>query len=139
MALLAGIFIAPLLLWPVIAGADQFVTWSGYEIHYSSFSSLIIPDEVARAHGITRAQGRIVTNISIRQDGEAVGAIVTGTATNLLNQVLQLEFSEVKEQGAIYYLANRVIDEKDIIRFRIIVQPVNTNLNYELNFMRRYY
>lgn len=138
--LLVRILIFPLLLLcSLIVSADQFITWSGYEIHYSSFSSLIIPDEVAKAHGITRAKGRIVTNISIRQEGKSVDAIVTGTATNLLNQVLPLEFSEVREQGAIYYLANQIIDEKDIIRFSIMVQPADSNLNYELNFMRRYY
>jgi Domain of unknown function (DUF4426) len=130
---------ALLFLCTYSASADQFITWSGYEIHYSSFSSLIIPEDVAEAHGITRARGRIVTNISIKQDGESVEAIVTGTAENLLNQVLTMDFSEVKEQGAIYYLANQVIGEKDTINFSIVVQPANQANHYELHFMRRYY
>ena len=128
-----------LLLCSLTASADQVVNWSGYEIHYSSFSSLIIPNEVARSHGITRARGRIITNISVRQDGQSVEAIVTGTARNLLNQILPLKFSEVREQGAIYYLANQIIDEKDTIRFNITVQPANSELDYNLKFIRRYY
>lgn len=134
------ILISPLLLLcSLTASADQVVNWSGYEIHYSSFSSLIIPNEVARSHGITRARGRIVTNISVRQDGQSVEAIVTGTARNLLDQILPLKFSEVREQGAIYYLANQIIDEKDTIRFNITVQPANSELDYNLKFIRRYY
>ena len=139
MSLIVKIFTVQLLLFPFTASADQLVTWSGYEIHYSSFSSLIIPDDVARVHGITRARGRIVTNISVRKDGVSVEAIVTGTARNLLNQILPLEFSEVQEQDAIYYLANQIIDEKDTIRFKIIVRPTDSTEDYELNFMRRYY
>ena len=125
------------LPWQVIA--DQFVSFKDYEIHYSAFSSLIIPADVASAHTITRSKNRIVTNISVRQGEKSVAAEVNGTVKNLLGQVLVLEFSEVIEQDAIYYLANHVIDERDQIHFNIRVQPVNTTGIYELNFTRRYY
>lgn len=128
-----------LLLYPFIASADQFVAWSGYEIHYAVFSSLIIPDDVAQAHGITRAKGRIIANISIKQGNDSVAATVTGTARNLLGQVLPLTFSEVRETDAIYYLANQVINEKDTIHFSISVRPVNMSEAYELKFMRQYF
>jgi hypothetical protein len=121
-----------------LANADQFVSWEGYEIHYSSFSSLIIPAEVARVHDITRAQNRIVTNISIRQGESSVAANISGSARNLLGQIVTLAFSEVLEQDAIYYLANHVINEKDLIKFEIEIHPVNATESYHLNFARQY-
>ncbi len=121
------------------ASADQFISWQGYEIHYSSFSSLIIPADVAGVHGITRAKNRIITNISIRQGDDSVAANIKGSAVNLLGQSLSLEFSEVVEQNAIYYLANHVINEKDSIKFKIDIQPVNTTDTYHLQFSRHYY
>ena len=117
---------------------DQFVAWEGYEIHYSSFSSLIIPAEVAAIHGITRAKNRIVTNISIRQGKESVPAKIKGTAENLVNQSTRLEFSEVTEQGAVYYLTNQVINERDRINFSIDIQPVDSPKTYHLKFLRQY-
>ena len=119
--------------------ADQFISWNGYEIHYSTFSSLIIPADVASVHGITRAKNRIVTNISVRKGDESVAANIEGSVENLLGQVLLLEFSEVQEQNAIYYLANHVINERDQVKFDVKIQPVNTIETYQLLFSRRYY
>ena len=128
-----------MLCFPVGTNADQFVSFEGYEIHYSTFSSLIIPADVAKVHGITRAKNRIITNISVRQNDKSVTTAIQGTIENLLGQVITLEFSEVLEQDAIYYLANHVVDEKDRIKFDINIKPTNSASNYHLKFAREYY
>ena len=129
----ALLFHAP-ALW-----ADQFVSWSGYEIHYATFSSLIIPSQVAETHGIIRSKNRIVTNLSIQQDGSSIRAGVNGTSTNLLEQVTSMNFVEVVEQDAVYYLANQMVNERDTIRFSINVKPEQTGKTYNLKFTRQYY
>ena len=86
--------------------------WQNYEIHYTTLNSMLIPSEVAKAHNITRSKSRIVTNITVRKDDTAVAAKIEGTSTNLLNQLFTLDFQEVKEPGAIYYLSNQIIDEQ---------------------------
>jgi hypothetical protein len=137
--LLRGWLLPLLLLQSASVNADQFETWYGYEIHYSTFSSLIIPSQVAEAHGIVRSKNRIVTNLSIRQDGDSVRADVSGTRTNLLEQVTSMDFTEVVEQDAVYYLANQVINERDTIRFSINVKPEQIDKTYNLEFTRQYY
>lgn len=134
-----GCLLPLLLLHCASAGADQFETWHGYEIHYATFSSLIIPSQVAEAHGIVRSKNRIVTNLSIRQDGRSIRADVSGTSTNLLEQVTSMNFTEVTEQDAVYYLANQIINERDTIRFNINVKPERIDKTYNLQFMRQYY
>ena len=119
--------------------AAQFVSWQGYEIHYTSFSSMLIPAETAALHDIKRAKNRIVTNISLRRDGQPVAASVQGTATNLLNQQSQLAFTEVKEQTAIYYLANQLVSERDTLRLSISIQPDGLDEAYLLEYVRDYY
>lgn len=136
---LRGCLFPLLLLHSASAGSDQFETWNGYEIHYTTFSSLIIPSQVAEAHGIVRSKNRIVTNLSIRQDGGSIRADVNGTSTNLLEQVTPMNFTEVVEQDAVYYLANQVINERDTIRFSINIKPEHINKTYNLEFTRRYY
>lgn len=114
------------------------VEWRGYDIHYTTFSSTLIPQEVAAAHNIVRSEYRIVTNVSILKDGSPVRATVTGNNSNLLNQLFAMTFDEVTEKNAIYYLANQLIDERDTLRFNINVQPTGENEAYELKFIRQY-
>ena len=116
----------------------ETVKWRGYDIHYTTFSSTLIPQEVAAAHNIVRSEYRIVTNVSILKDGEPVKAKVTGRNTNLLNQLFTMEFDEVTEKTAIYYLANQLIDERDTLRFTINVLPVGETNAFELKFIRQY-
>jgi hypothetical protein len=119
--------------------ADQFIQWQGYEIHYTTLSSRLIPADVAASHGITRSDNRVVTNISIRKDGLPIRANIRGTATNLLNQRQNLAFTEVMEQDAIYYLANQIVDVRDTLRFVLFILPEGTSEAYELAFVRDFY
>lgn len=116
----------------------ETVTWQGYEIHYTTFSSLLIPQEVAAQHQISRAKNRIVTNISILKDGEPQKAIIRGRNSNLLNQLYDMEFLEVTESSAIYYLSNQLIDERDTLRFDIDIQLDEGVEPYNLKFIRQY-
>lgn len=129
--------------WPAIASADQFISWQGYEIHYTTFSSRLIPPEVAAVHQIPRADNRLVTNISVRRDGQPVAAKLHGTVTNLLNQQSILVFTEVLESDAIYYLANQLVDERDTLRYVINITPAGADNSaenaYKLAFTRDFY
>lgn len=128
-----------LLLFCVSTAHAEPVEWQGYMIYYSTFRSTLIPAEVAEAHGIVRSDGRIVTNITIRKDDSPIRARVEGTVTNLLNQLFSLEFEEVSEQEAIYYLASQIVDETDTLRYRIEIQPEDSEESYTLQFTREYY
>ena len=90
--------------------AEQ-VNWQDYVIHYSTFRSTLIPAEVAEAHRITRSDSRIVANITVRKGDLPVPAKVEGTVTNLLNQLQTLDFDEVIEKDAVYYLASQIVDD----------------------------
>ena len=113
--------------------------WQGYDIHYTTLNSMLIPSDVAKAHNITRSKSRIVTNITVRKNDTAVAAKIEGTSTNLLNQLFTLDFQEVKEPGAIYYLSNQIIDERDMIRFKITIAPNDHGEVYLLKFNRNYF
>jgi hypothetical protein len=119
--------------------AEQLVRLGSYEIHYSAISSTLIPAPVAAKHGLVRAENRVITNIAIRTSGKPVAAVITGTAENILNQRQPLDFHEVIEQEAIYYLAEQIVNEKDIIRYNISIQPTGSEETYEFAFQRQYY
>jgi hypothetical protein len=119
------------------AHADQ-VRWGAYDIYFTTFRSNLIPAEVAQAHQIIRSRSRIVTNITIRRDDQPVRAAVSGETTNLLGQVLALQFAEVREETAVYYLASQVVDEKDLLRYEVAIRPEDQTDIYTLQFKREY-
>ena len=126
------------LLLPAVALADS-VECHGDTVEYTTFASTIIPAKMAAAHGLIRGDDRLITNVTVLRNNTAIRATVTGTATNLLNQLSTLEFKPVIEQGTVYYLASQRVDERDTIRYRLKVLPFGTTHACEINFIRDYY
>lgn len=122
---------------PVSLG--DMVEWQGYKIYYTSLSSMLITPTVAKAHNIVRSKRRIVTNITIRKDNEAISAEVAGNTTNLFGQIFTMDFDLVEEPGAIYYLSNQLIDERDTLKFEINISPAGFDQSYILKFKRQYF
>ena len=121
------------------AVSQQTEDWKDYEIHYSEIPSVFIPKEVASAHSIVRATGRMITNIAITKNGTPIRARVEGTAYNLLKQPIPLKFVEIIENRTVYYIANNIFNEKDSINYQISIKPENEVETYELLFTRQYY
>ena len=99
-------------------------TFEKYSVHYTLFSSTFVKPEVAAIHGIKRSKYENLLNISVVPKGEYGGlpATISGTATNLLQQQKTLDFIEIKEQTATYYLAPVRINNKEVIHFDIKVK-----------------
>jgi hypothetical protein len=119
------------------ASAAQYIDHGEYRIHYTTFSSLIIPAEVASAHDIVRSEKRIVLNLAVIKQDKPVEASISGHVINLLNQRFELVFNEVNEAEAIYYLASHLAVEHDILRFSLEVQ-LNATESIPIRFVRRY-
>ena len=94
-----------------------------YTVHFTVISSLNIPPNVAQAHDITRSKSRLVLNVSVIKEGESGPAMVKGQVSNLLNQLSQLDFIEVQETSAVYYLATTIAGERDTLRYDLEVLP----------------
>lgn len=125
------------MLASALASGAQYVDHDGYRIHYTTFSSMFIPQDVAALHNIVRAENRVVLNISAIRDNEPVSIKLSGNVINLLNQQYELEFQEVNENEAIYYLASHLAGEQDILRFSLTVHLADGD-TVPIRFLRRY-
>lgn len=95
-----------LLLVGTHAQAEQKVLMGAYEVHYIVIPTTTLNAKVADRYGLVRAKDRALVNISvIDADGKAHAAQVSGRSRNLLEQSQTLQFQEVREGSAIYYLA----------------------------------
>ncbi|WP_339669136.1 DUF4426 domain-containing protein [Dasania marina] len=132
-----------LALLAVSAQAEQQQRFGDYEVHYSVVNSTFITPEVAAAYQITRGKKRAFVNISIRKllkDGTdtAKRALVNGKTSDMIHSI-PLNFKEIIEQGAIYYIAEFDFNDKDTRRFDIQVQPDPNIEPYTLTFSQKIY
>ena len=125
------------------ANAEQKKTFGNYDVHYSVMNSTFISPETAKNYGITRGKNRALINIAIRKrldNGQTTPqrAIVKGRSSDLVRSV-DLPFTEVTEQGAIYYLAEFRFHHKEMRTFDIKVQPDPNIAAYTLKFSKTLY
>lgn len=69
----------------------------------------------------------------------AVTASVSGGKRNLLGQVSDIDFREIREENAIYYIGEFDYSNAEIVRFTIIVQPEMTAQFHEIRWETRMY
>ncbi len=109
-----------LLALPAVAERKQ--TFGELDVHYSVFNSSFLQPDVAAAAGLTRSKTVGVLNIAALKDGKGQVAKVSGTLKNLLGQTSELKFKQVLESGAVYYLAEFPLRQREMLTFSIQVQ-----------------
>ena len=102
------------------ANAEQFQQVGEYEVHYIVIPTLSLRAEIADRYGVTRSDAKALLNVSILRHGtQPTAAVLEGTATNLLGQIQSLQFQEVREGPAIYYLALVRHSDEEMFRFKV--------------------
>jgi hypothetical protein len=105
-------------------------------VHYNTFNSTFLTPDIAKAAELIRSKNQGVINVSVIKDGKPLIANVTGTVKDLTSQSVPLNFRQVTEQGAIYYIAQYPVEQQETRTFEIKVQngdKINTiNFNQEI-------
>lgn len=109
-----------LLALPVFAERKQ--TFGELEVHYSAFNSSFLQPDIAAAAGLTRSKTVGILNVAALRNGQGQTARVSGNLKNLLGQSVELQFRQVLESGAVYYLAEFPLRQREILTFSINVQ-----------------
>jgi hypothetical protein len=119
----------------VIKG-ERKETFGDITVHYNTFNSTFLQPDIAKAAELIRSKNQGVINVSVVKDGKPVIASVTGTIKDLTSNSVPLNFRQVTEQGAIYYIAQYPVPQQETRTFEIKVQngdKINTiNFNQEL-------
>lgn len=117
------------LLAPLAGHAEQKARLGQWDVHYMVVASSFLSPEVTRAYGIQRSKYNALVNISILDaDSQAAQeAAVTGQAVNLLGVSKTLEFKQIKEDKAIYYIAVLPFRDQEQYRFEISLRQGNQN------------
>lgn len=119
------IWLLILMMAAGVSHAGQFKTIKDAEVHYVVFNSTFMTPQIARSYGLKRNESIATVNISVL-DRSSVGkpampAGIKGSAKNLIGQIKTLDFKEIKEGDAIYYLAQFSITNEERYQFTIDV------------------
>jgi hypothetical protein len=126
-----------------VAHAEIAQKFGPIEVHYNALTTDDLLPEVARAYKIDRSKTRGMVTMSVLKKNE-VGALspvpakLTIYATNLNQQLANIEMREIKEGSAIYYLGEFRVTPPDTLKFTATVE-VNGQPKREVVFNQKFY
>ena len=123
------------------ANAENMEKLGSMNVHYMAIGSTFFTPEIAKAYGITRSRYNGLINISVLDNTKAGNpaktASITGQAKNNLGQFKNLEFVEVKEGDAIYYLAQVSYNNEETLHFTLAINDGKEQQT--LKFSQKFY
>jgi len=138
---LVGLIAALWLVGTAEADDRPFREFGSYRVYYSAFNSSFVTAGVAAAYQIERGRDRGLVNIAV-VPANAIGgrpALVSGHVSNIFAQRQKLEFIEVREGEAVYYLAPFRFDNEDSLTFDVTVKPAPDLPSHTLSFQQTFY
>ena len=130
------------LAFSLTAQADQhdYKQHGEHKIFYSAFNSTFIDPDIAVANQIVRGKDKGLVNIAVVfKSGTGKPAVISGNVYNIFQMSQKLEFFEVREQDAVYYLAPFEFENEDFLTFKISVQGDPDKPAYQLKFQKKMY
>lgn len=96
-------------------------------VYYNVFNSTIIPADIAKIHNLVRAKDQVYVNVALvkKTGGNGIAATMTGYHRNLMQQKFKLDFIEIKEATATYYLAPIRFFNEEILHIDISVESLD--------------
>jgi len=121
--------------------AENMKKLGDLNVHYMAIGATFLTPEIAKAYGIKRSRYNGLVNISAldnTQKGSPAKTVrIIGKARNNVGQLKSLIFREVKEENAIYYLAEVNYANEETIHFDL--QITDGSKKHNLKFSQKFY
>ncbi len=138
------LLLAAILSAPFSAIAENSTTAGGFTVHYNAFTTSTLTPEVTKAYGIRRSKNRGMLNVSVIKEkegttGTSVPARVEVKTADLTGQSRRLAMREIKEGGAVYYIGEFKIRNREKVNFAIKVTPEGTSKTFIVNMEHQFF
>lgn len=124
------------------AMAQQSETFGPFELHYSVVNTTFLDPKIAETYGITRGKKRGILNLAVREnlpDGSEPRAMLLKGRTWDLIQNQTLEFQEIREGEAVYYIAEFTFINEEWRFFEVDFRPTGAQETYTFKLKRQLY
>lgn len=141
---LAALLVGVLLHIPAALAQNEYeISFGNYIVNYNTFPTTFLEPAIAKAVGIKRDAAHGAMTIAIRRKTEGIELIpikaeVTASATNLIGQLRKLEFKEVKDAKALYYIADFTVARNEALTFTVTLVPEGEAQRHEFKFTRQF-
>jgi hypothetical protein len=131
-----------LTLLPTLSLAQQTETFGPFDLHYSVVNTTFLDPEIASSYGITRGKKRAILNLALRENlvdkSEARSMLLQGRTWDLI-QSQTLEFKEIREGEAVYYIAEFAFINEEWRFFEVNFRPSGADQTYSFKFKHQLY
>ena len=145
-----GIFgLSQFLLSLFLLSAGSFAlaeeqTFGDYTVHYQAVNSTFLTPEIADQYDIVRSERRAFLNVAVLRnepDGSTtpVQATLNGVKHNLLQQSEPIEFAQIREGEAIYYIGQFDFSDREVLRFTLEVSPEGREPSHTIEWTTQLY
>lgn len=121
--------------------AENMKKMGSMQIHYMAINATFLTPKIAKAYNVERSRFNGLINISVLDDTlkstPAKAVSIRGKARNDIGQIKTLEFDEVKEGDAIYYLAQVKYSDEETYYFDITISDGKET--HQLKFKQKFY
>ncbi len=133
-----------LLMVSALAQAENSSDFGDFVVHYNAFNTDILSPKVAQEYSIKRSSNRGMLNVVVLRKvleapGQPMEAKVTGTTTNLVGTQNTLEFREIREPNAIYYIAEFGVTNEEILVFNIEAKVDESNEVMSVRYRKQFF
>ena len=123
------------------SSAENMKKMDNINVHYIALGSTFLTPEIAKAYGIERSRYKGLVNISVldntQKGNPSKTVVINGKARNDVGQIKSLDFMEVKEGDAVYYLAQVSYTNEETIYFDINI--TDKGQQHNLTFSQKFY
>lgn len=121
------------------ASAEQKKQLGNWDVHYIAFPAPLLTPEIALQYQLQRSKYNAVINISVldKNNQQAQKVALNGSAKDLQGRQRKLEFTEVVEGDAVYYLAQLPFYHEQ--RFSFTITVARGNESQLLQFDQTFY
>lgn len=124
------------------AMAQQSETFGPFELHYSVVNTTFLAPEIAATYSITRGEKRAILNLTVREkvgDGSEARAMrLKGRTWDLIHSQT-LEFKEIREGEAVYYIAEFSFINEEWRFFEVDFRPTGAQKTYTFKLKHQLY
>jgi hypothetical protein len=132
-----SILLALLITLVPVVQAQQSERFDQFELHRSVVYTTFLTPEIAAEYGIARGKYKAILTLSVRdvEAGEIAGRpmIITGETWDLIRGD-PLEFKEIREGPATYYIADFTFIDREWRFFEFDFQPEGSEKVYRYKF-----
>ncbi len=125
------------------AFADQSQDLGDAVVHYNAVTTDFFNPRIAKLYGIKRSQNRALLTVTVLKKHMGLASLpvkadITASAVSLRNQIKDLNMREITDGGAIYYIAEFPVANKETLDFKINV-TTNSNQTHTVKFRQQFF